>query len=158
MHHGSASGQSIPSISSDGSCASTPPSAEPSPLHPSNSPFLTSVGFRHLPAAASVCCPHRRLHSPSAPSPSMLVASVPHPHQRFWSRPTTVKQSRARGAAGARPRRGGGVAGQGALRAGRGRGAGVNRGARHRRPGGVVGVRGPSPRRAAARPRACPRS
>jgi hypothetical protein len=78
-----------------------------------------SVGFRHLPVAASVCCPHRRLHSPSAPSPSMLVASVPHPHQRFWSRPTTVKQSRAGGAAGACPRRGGGVAGQGALRAGR---------------------------------------
>jgi hypothetical protein len=147
-----------------------PPSAEPSPLHPSNSPFLTSVGFRHLPAAASVRCPHRRLHSPSAPSPSMLVASVPHPHQRFWSRPTTVKQSRAGGAAGACPRRGGGVAGQGALRAGRrgrparaaaasrGRGAGVGRGASHRRPGGVISVRGPLPRRAAARPRACPHS
>jgi hypothetical protein len=76
VHHGSASGQSVPSVSSDGSCTSTPPrSAEPSPLRPSNSLFLTLVGFRHLPAAASVRCPHH--HRPRWSPP------FPHPHQRF---------------------------------------------------------------------------
>jgi hypothetical protein len=73
----------------------TPRSGEPSPLHPSNSPFLTPVGFCHLPAAASVRCPHRRLHSPSAPSSSTLVASVPHPHHRRprWSPPFPIHTS-----------------------------------------------------------------
>jgi hypothetical protein len=59
------------------------PTPEPSPLHPSNSPFLTPVGFHHLCVAASVRCLHHRLHSPSAPSPSTLVVSIPHPHQRI---------------------------------------------------------------------------
>jgi hypothetical protein len=60
-----------------------PRSAEPSPLHPSNSPFLTLVGFRHLPAVASVRCPHCRLHS--------------HPHHRRprWSPPFPIHTSRS---------------------------------------------------------------
>jgi hypothetical protein len=176
VHHGSASGQSVPSVSSDGSCASNPPfwravATPPLQFSISHASRVLSPPCRRLRSLSAPPPPFPirtivvhagRLCSPSAPSPSTLVASVPHPHQRFWSRPTTVKQSRAGGAAGAPPRRGGGVAGQGALRAGRrgrparaaavgrGRGAGVGRGARHRRPGGVVAF--VDPRRAGPPP------
>ncbi|KAL5677838.1 hypothetical protein ACJX0J_013969, partial [Zea mays] len=127
VSHGSAFGQSVPSVSSDGSCASTRPSfcrvvaTPPLQFFVSHASRVLSPPCRRLRSLSTPPPPFPirtiavhagRLRSPSAPSPSTLVASVPHPHQRFWSRPTTVKQSRAGIAAGAPPRRGGGVAGQ----------------------------------------------
>jgi hypothetical protein len=53
------------------------PTPEPSPLHPSNSPFFTQVGFCHLHAAASVTRPHHRRKTHFAGPKSSSIACRP---------------------------------------------------------------------------------